>query len=48
MIALFECGFQGERTDRETFVIRAQDGRWTDRYLAMRREMGTVVWNKPV
>ncbi|MBT9555621.1 MAG: SAM-dependent methyltransferase [Myxococcales bacterium] len=28
-----------------TFVVRDPDGRWTDDYLAMRADMGTVVWN---
>ncbi len=44
LIALFVCGHAGERTDHPPFTIRGPDGRWTDEYLAMRAEMGTVVW----
>ena len=29
-----------------TFHIRGQDGRWTEEYLSMRAEMGTIVWNR--
>lgn len=30
---------------RRSFVVRDPSGRWTDDYLAMRADMGTVVWN---
>ena len=42
-VALFEC--RAEPTERQAdarFTIRDADGRWTDEYLAMRAEMGTV------
>jgi tRNA1Val (adenine37-N6)-methyltransferase len=35
----------GAASPSRTFVVRAPDGRWTDDYLAMRADMGTVVWN---
>jgi tRNA1Val (adenine37-N6)-methyltransferase len=41
-VALFSCGWRGERRIVEPFVIRAEDGRWTQEYLAMREEMGTT------
>ena len=44
-VALFECAWEGEVGELEPFVIRDESGRWTDGYLEMRREMGTVVWN---
>ncbi|MBI3927079.1 MAG: methyltransferase [Armatimonadetes bacterium] len=48
LIALFTCGFSHQEPPRTApeFVIRDENGRWTDEYLAMRREMGTVVWNQ--
>lgn len=46
LIALFECAFEGERSDHPAFFVRGADGAWTDEYLEMRREMGTVVWRK--
>jgi tRNA1(Val) A37 N6-methylase TrmN6 len=39
-IALFVCARTGERQDEEHFTIRDANGRWTEEYLAMRREMG--------
>ena len=45
LIALFTCAHDGERHDAPVFTIRDAQGRWTEDYLAMRREMGTVVWN---
>ncbi len=47
LLALFTCAFQGERHDPEPFLIRDADNVWTDAYLAMRREMGTVLERKP-
>lgn len=41
-IALFVCGFAGQRQDAAAFVIRDAQGHWTDEYLAMRAEMGTT------
>ncbi|MBX3170438.1 MAG: methyltransferase [Candidatus Eremiobacteraeota bacterium] len=41
-VALFVCGFEGERKDPAPFVIRDSQGRWTEEYLAMRAEMGTA------
>ena len=41
-VALFVCGFGGQRQDLPPFVIRDSQGQWTDEYLAMRAEMGTV------
>lgn len=46
LIALFTCGWEGERQPDATFHIRGQDGRWTEEYLSMRAEMGTIVWNR--
>lgn len=46
LIAIWTCGWSGAREDHPTFVIRDADGRWTDTYLAMRRDMGTEVWNR--
>lgn len=48
LIALFECAFDGQRNDRPPLLLRDAAGRWTDEYLAMRREMGTVVHNREV
>jgi tRNA1(Val) A37 N6-methylase TrmN6 len=45
LIALFTCALAGPRQDPPVFRIRDDAGRWTEEYLAMRREMGTVVWN---
>lgn len=42
-IALFCCGFGGEREDLPTLHIRGEDGRWTEEYLALREEMGTQI-----
>ncbi len=47
LVALFTCAREGARQPDTTFVARGKDGRWTDEYLTMRAEMGTVVWNKP-
>lgn len=44
LIALFECAWSGTRSDHPLFSIRGEDGQWTEEYLAMRRDMGTVVW----
>ncbi len=41
-VALFVCAFQGERCDPPAFVIRDQQGDWTEEYLEMRAEMGTT------
>ena len=49
LIALFECAWADEglqRKDHSMFTIRNEDGKWTDAYLEMRRDMGTVVWNR--
>jgi tRNA1Val (adenine37-N6)-methyltransferase len=46
LISLFTCAFEGMRADHPPFVIRGADGLWTDEYLAMRKDMGTVVWNR--
>jgi len=46
LIALFTCGWEGQREPDATFRIRGEDGRWTEDYLAMRAEMGTIVWNR--
>ncbi|GMU53152.1 MAG: hypothetical protein AMXMBFR33_22980 [Candidatus Xenobia bacterium] len=43
LIALFTCAFEGERVDPAPFVVRDASNRWTEQYLAMRREMGTVL-----
>lgn len=40
-VALFTCGWRGQRQDPPPFVIRDHQGRWTSEYLAMRAEMGT-------
>lgn len=49
LIALFECALAtappATRAEQPPFVIRGPDGRWTAEYLAMRADMGTVVWN---
>lgn len=45
LVALFTCGRYGARRDEPVFTIRDGQGRWTDEYIEMRREMGTVVWN---
>ncbi len=41
-VALFVCGFQGDRSDPPAFVIRDSQGHWTEQYLEMRAEMGTT------
>lgn len=41
-VALFSCAWRGERRDAAPFVIRDEDGRWTEAYLRMREEMGTT------
>lgn len=46
LISLFTCGWDGGFEDAPMFAVRDADGRWTEAYLEMRREMGTVVWNK--
>lgn len=46
LIALFRCAWEGSRQPDTLFTVRGPDGRWTDEYLAMRAEMGTVVWNR--
>lgn len=43
LIALFTCAFEGERVDPAPFVVRDAGNRWTEQYLSMRREMGTVL-----
>jgi tRNA1(Val) A37 N6-methylase TrmN6 len=48
LIALFTCAWEGQRRPDATFRIRSEDGRWTEDYLAMRAEMGTIVWNREV
>lgn len=40
-VALFTCGWQGAPELAEPFVIRDEEGNWTDAYLQMRTEMGT-------
>jgi tRNA1(Val) A37 N6-methylase TrmN6 len=48
LIALYECGWPIEgrhRIEHPTFIIRDSSGLWTDEYLTMREDMGTVVWN---
>jgi len=40
-VALYICAWKGPRQDLDAFVIRDERGRWTEEYLAMRREMGT-------
>ncbi|MEC8025522.1 MAG: hypothetical protein VX223_16450 [Myxococcota bacterium] len=48
LIAIFECAWPNSdclRQDHPTFVIRNETGLWTNEYLEMRRDMGTVVWN---
>lgn len=40
-VALFTCGWHGQRHDPPAFVIRDANGHWTPEYLAMRAEMGT-------
>lgn len=42
-VALFLCGWTGERQELPPFVIRETDGRWSQEYLAMRAEMGTIL-----
>jgi tRNA1(Val) A37 N6-methylase TrmN6 len=39
-IALFRCGWRGERDDPAPFVIRDAAGDWTEAYLALRAQMG--------
>lgn len=47
LIALFVCAAEPQpRCDPADFVIRGRDGLWTDEYIQMRADMGTVVWNK--
>lgn len=43
LIALFTCAFEGARLDPSPFLVRDATNRWTEQYLAMRREMGTVL-----
>ncbi len=45
--SLFVCALQGQRQDLQPFVVRGQDGQWTDEYLSMRAEMGTLM-RRPV
>jgi hypothetical protein len=40
MIALFTCGWDGERHDPPVLCLRDDDGRWTGHYLRIRTEMG--------
>lgn len=40
-IALFTCGWQGARVDAPPLVVRDANGRWTERYMAVRQEMTT-------
>jgi tRNA1(Val) A37 N6-methylase TrmN6 len=46
LIALFTCGWDGSRSDPPPLFVRDENGLWTDAYLDLRREMGTVVWNR--
>lgn len=39
-ISLFVCAWSGERKDEADFIVRSAEGRWTEEYIAMRREMG--------
>lgn len=40
MLALFECGTEGpDQEPRDPLTIRGADGRWTEAYLRVRREM---------
>jgi tRNA1(Val) A37 N6-methylase TrmN6 len=41
-IALFVCGRDGTRRDRDRVVVRGEDGQWTEPYMAIRREMGCI------
>ena len=46
LVSLFTCGqMVRTRQDAPVLTIRDGQGRWTDAYIEMRREMGTVVWN---
>jgi len=38
-IALFTCAHQGQREDPPPLVVRGEDGRWTETFRAVRREM---------
>lgn len=40
-IALYTCGWQGERDDAPPLVVRETDGRWSTDYLALRQTMTT-------
>jgi tRNA1Val (adenine37-N6)-methyltransferase len=44
-VTLYLCGHEGDRERTEPFVIRDRSGLWTQQYLDMRREMGTVLRN---
>jgi len=44
-VILYLCGHDGAVEDAEPFIIRDRTGRWTEQYLDMRREMGTVLRN---
>lgn len=47
LIALYTCAFQGDRQDPPAFLIRDEANLWTDEYLAMRKDMGTVLERRP-
>lgn len=42
LIAVFTCAHEGHRDDPAPFAIRGPDGRWTEPYLDMRRQMGAT------
>ncbi len=44
LIALFTAGWEGERHDPEPLVIRDAEGRFTEAYLDVRRELAAPVW----
>ncbi len=47
LIALFTSGWEGERTDPPDLVIRRADGRWSETYLGLRRDLGAPEWADP-
>jgi tRNA1(Val) A37 N6-methylase TrmN6 len=44
LIALFTCGWGGNRIDPADLVIRNADGTWSDEYLGIRQELSAPVW----
>lgn len=48
LLALYTCSsVPSPRASIEPFLIRDHQNQWTDEYLAMRREMGTVLERRP-